>query len=54
MSLFINNLAVFRHQQEVKWVKTVLALREVWESEAPKNALGLPKFNARKSGTPNF
>ena len=33
---------------------TVLALREVWESETPKIALGLPKINARKSGTPNF
>ena len=29
---------------------TVLALREVWESETPKSCPG----NARKSGTPNF
>ena len=33
--------------------QAMLALREVWES-LPKIALGLPKINAKKSGTPNF
>ena len=47
--MFVNNKNVL-----IKNSMAVLALREVWESETSKIALGLPKINARKSGIPNI